>query len=348
MDRRKTPVAVLGPTGIVGQTLVRMLDEHPLFELAELVGSERRAGARYGEADGALPGDPPPSAAQLRMADVTAPLTSPLVLSALPSGPARDVEPRLARAGHVVCTNASALRPEPTVPLIIPEANSGDLVLVRDQPWREAGGAIVANPNCMVAGLVLALGPIHWAFGLRSAVVVTLQALSGAGLGGAAGVRVAGNVVPHIPSEADKIPEELEKILGWGGPVAVAVNRVPVVDGHMAHVFLRLERKTDPEEVTRVLEGFEAPQALRSGLPSLPRRPIHVHQAPDRPQPRLDASRGSGMVVTVGQLRKAPSFDVAFSLVVHNGVRGAAGACLANAELCLATGLLSEGKALQP
>ncbi len=332
--RGRTGVAVLGATGVVGQRLVRMLEGHPLFRVAEVVGSGRGAGKRYGEAvRWSIGGDPPERAAGLVLAGPAGSLGSPLVLSALPSGAAARAEIALARAGHVVCTNASAHRMRDDTPLIVPEVNPEAIGAVAAQPWAGGGGALVANPNCVVAGLALACAPVARTFGVEAATVVTLQAVSGAGLNGLGAMAVAGNVIPAIAGEEEKIGPELNKVLGAGIEVSAAVNRVAVLDGHTAHVFLKLGSRASPGDVVRALEDFRAPAAVRA-LPTLPARPLAVRTEPDRPQPRLDAGAAAGMAVSVGRVRAAPPpHDVAFVVVAHNGVRGAAGACLANAEL---------------
>ena len=331
------PVAVLGATGIVGQRLVRMLDGHARFHLAEVVGSERRAGRRYARATPwAIGGDPPPGATALRLLAPGAPLRSRLVFSALPAVVAKETELALARSGHVVCTNASAHRMRADTPLIVPEVNGEAIGGTAAQPWSEVGGALVANPNCVVAGLAIALAPIQRAFGIESATVVTLQALSGAGLGGLNAVDVAGNIIPGIRGEEEKIGPELNKILEADIPTSVAANRVPVLDGHTAHVFCNLRTPATHVEVARVLRDFRPPVHVAS-LPTLPARPLVVRTDPDRPQPRLDADAEGGMAVTVGRIRPAfPPHDLTLVVGVHNGIRGAAGACLANAELFLA------------
>ena len=330
--------AVLGATGIVGQRLVRMLDAHPWFRLTEVAGSERSAGRRYGDAAAwAIGGDPPEDARDLEVVAPGDELRSRLVLSALPSGAARETEPSLARAGHIVCTNASAHRLHPDVPLLVPEVNPAAADGLRGQPWARSGGALTANPNCVVAGLALALTPVHRAFGIESATVVTLQAVSGAGLGGVGSVQIAANAVPWIRGEEEKIGPELNKILDADIDVAVAVNRVPVLDGHMAHAFCKLRRPASPRDAARALRDFRPPAAA-SALPTVPARPLVVRTEPDRPQPRLDVDAAAGMAVSVGRIRAAPSpHDLALVVVAHNGVRGAAGACIANAELSVRT-----------
>ena len=85
-----------------------------------------------------------------------APIDAPLVLSALDATVARDCEPALVRAGHVVVTNASPHRMDADVPLLVPEVNDEHLGLVEAQSY---DGALITNPNCSTIGLTLALGP---------------------------------------------------------------------------------------------------------------------------------------------------------------------------------------------
>ena len=169
----RTDVAVLGATGVVGERLIAMLDGHPMFRLAEVSASTASAEARLGDLV-AVNGP----AAGLRLVDPGAKLASRIVLSALPSGAAAELEPLYARRGHLVCSNASAFRDDPDVPLVIPEVNPAALHTLARQEW---SGALVTNPNCVVSGLALALAPLHARFGIEALTVVTLQALSGAG-----------------------------------------------------------------------------------------------------------------------------------------------------------------------
>jgi aspartate-semialdehyde dehydrogenase len=267
---------------------------------------------------------------------------SPVVLSALPGRVARDVEVRLANEGRLVSSNASVHRMRPDVPLMVPEVNPGALSLAEAQPWRRSGGVLVCNPNCVATGVSLALAPLHRRWGIGEVVMVTLQALSGAGLGGPSALSMTGNVIPWIEGEEEKIPGELGRLLGGAFPVAVAANRVPVADGHTAHVFLRFDRRAGAAEVAAELRRSGRGEAAVS-LPTLPDRSLVVVDGADRPQPLLDAGRSGGMKVSVGRVRSAPPSDVAMVVVSHNAVRGAAGACLANAELCVARGLGPEG-----
>src|SRR5207249_11500255 len=127
------------------------------------------------------------------------------------------------------------------------------------------------------------------------------------------------------------------------GPAAFCVSahchRVHVSDGHTLAVAVETERRTTAEEATRVLGEFRSSLAPL-GLPSLPERPIEVRDEPDRPQPRHDRMAGKGMVVTVGRVRRCPVLDLKFNALVHNTIRGAAGAAVLNAELLKAKGYL--------
>lgn len=325
-------VSVLGATGLVGERMIQMLVTHPEFRLREVTASPRSTGKRLGDLlrDAGLS----PDAADLRLAAPGSHMNSRLLLSALPRAAAAELEPEYASRGHQVCSNASAFRADPRVPLVIPEVNADALELLPSQPWYAAGGALVTNPNCVVSGLALALAPLHQAFGLEAVTVVTLQALSGAGREGIAAWHLLGNVVPHIAGEADKIPGELRKILGSEFNVSVAVNRVPVLDGHLATVFVRLRERVALERIAATLREFRGDPVARD-LPTAPRRPVQLHEHPDRPQPRLDVDAGNGMTVNVGGLAADPTYDVRFTVLVNNLVRGAAGACLLNAELLL-------------
>lgn len=345
----RTPVAVLGATGAVGQRMVSLLAGHPTLRLAEVAASERSQGRSYAEATRwFLPGDVPGEAQDLVVKPVDGPLASRLVLSALDSAVADDVEPLQAARGKLVVSNTKSFRMHADVPLLIPEVNADHLALLDRQEWAAAGGGIVTNPNCVVVGLAMALAPLHRAVGVEAVCVTTLQALSGAGYPGVPSLDAQGNVIPFIAGEEEKIAEEPGKILGRleGGhvvpaafPISVSVNRVPVRDGHTESVFVKLGRKASLEEVRAALEGFTG-EPQRLGLPSAPARPIVVRDERDRPQPARDVDAGRGMVVTVGRLRSDPVFDVRFTLLVHNTVRGAAGAALLNAELLAATGRL--------
>lgn len=345
----KIPVGILGATGAVGQRFVSLLSDHPWFEIAEVVASERSAGKSYGKAcTWRLPAPPPPSVASLEVKGLGASLSSPLLFSGLDSEVAGEAETGLAEKGHAVVTNSRNHRMDRDVPLLIPEVNADHLELLAVQR-RRTKGFIVTNPNCSVVGLALALAPFERAFGLEEVVVVTLQALSGAGYPGVASLDIADNVVPYIAGgEEEKIETEPRKILGQlsGEEVSLAhfkvsasVHRVGVSEGHTLAAFVRLKTKPSLDVLKTALASFRGePQERR--LPSAPERPIHVLEDQDRPQPRLDRDREAGMAISVGRLRQDGLSNVKLEILVHNTIRGGAGAAILNAELLKARGLL--------
>lgn len=352
--KNKAKAVVLGATGLVGQHFVRLLEGHPYFELAGLASSPRSAGAKYGSAvPWIVGGSVPSSAAGLDILDCAADALcsggARVAFSALPGSVADGLEPELRRRGLFVFSNASSRRLDPDVPILVPEINPDHLELARGQAstW---GGAIVTNSNCSTAGLVLVLKPLE-RFGLAAVTVTTFQAISGGGRRGVAAMDIAANVIPFIRDEESKMSRESRKILGRlaAGEVRAAefqVNasccRVPVRDGHLLSLRLDFDRPIDAGEARQALAGFRGlAQDLR--LPTAPERPVLMRDEEDRPQPVLDAmaglpERARGMAVTVGRLRGRGRSLNCFALV-HNTIRGAAGACLLNAELAFRQGL---------
>jgi aspartate-semialdehyde dehydrogenase len=350
--RSRVPVAVLGATGTVGQKFVRLLADHPWFELTALAASEQSAGRAYGEVVRWRETMPlPDHLAGLTVARCAPPLPAQIVFSALDAEIAREIEQEFARAGALVVTNTRVHRMDPDVPLMIPEINADHLPLVQRQRARRGWrGAILANPNCSTAGLVLALAPLQRAFGVEKLFVATMQAVSGAGYPGVPSLDILGNVIPFIGGEEEKMERETCKILGAferggvtpaGISMSVHTNRVAVVDGHFEVVSVGLRRRATPEEAIMALREFRGSERVRS-LPSSPEQPVEVDLRPDRPQSRLDLERGRGMTVTVGRMRPCPILDLRFALLSHNTVRGAAGAAVQIAELLVAEGLIND------
>jgi aspartate-semialdehyde dehydrogenase len=344
-------VAVLGATGAVGQAFIRLLDNHPWFELTELAASERSAGRPYAEAARWLASEPMPSrvaAMRVLPCDPSA-VQSELVFSALDSSVAGEVEGAFAAAGRFVLSNAKNYRMEPDVPLVIAEVNPDHLDLLDAQrECRGWSGGIVTNGNCSTIVAVSALAPLHARFGIRQLFVATMQAVSGAGYPGVPSLDILGNVVPYIKDEEDKVETETLKMLGHlqGGAVQDApikisahTNRVPVEHGHTVCLSIGFEDRVRPEEAVEALREWRGAEMAR-GLPTAPERPVIVSNEPDRPQPRRDVGAGRGMSVTVGRVRGDPLFDVKLVAMGDNIVRGAAGASVLNAELLVRAGRL--------
>ncbi|HSP35937.1 MAG TPA: aspartate-semialdehyde dehydrogenase [Thermoanaerobaculia bacterium] len=347
----RIPVAVLGATGSVGQRFVQLLERHPWFRLHEVVASERSAGKRYADAaDWKLDTLLPEAAGALTVKDLGAELESKLLFSGLDSSVAGEAEELYANRGCIVVSNSKNHRMDADVPLLIPELNPEHIDAVEVQKKRRgSGGYIVTNPNCSTVGLAMAIAPIERRFGIEALHVTTMQAISGAGYAGVTSYQILDNVIPYIGGgEEDKIESEPRKILGrWANGkfenaafrISAQVNRVPTIDGHLMTIALKLRNRASLDEIRREIENFTG-EPQRLGLPTAPERPLVYIDAPDRPQPRLDRDRGNGMTVSIGRLRPCPILDIRMVALVHNTIRGAAGAALLNAELLEARGLL--------
>ena len=189
----------------------------------------------------------------------------------------------------------------------------------------------------------MALAPLRQ-FDLKTVLVSTMQAVSGAGYPGVPSLDILGNVVPFIGGEEEKMESETLKILGTHGGRVAARRR-----HQRAHQSRRRRRRPHHDGVggsrREAVDGRHHRRAQR-----LPRPPAGTRAAeraesavivmtePNRPQPRLDADRGDGMAVTVGRVRPCKATHAKFVALGHNTVRGAAGAAILNAELMAAEG----------
>ena len=350
---KKKRVAVLAATGMVGQRYVKMLSDHPYFELTRVTGSAS-IGRRYSEAVASKSEFRFDKEVGKLVVEETRPeaLDVDLIFSPLPTDVAKDVEPAFAKKGMRVVTDASPHRMEEDVPLVVPEVNPEHLKLVeRQRKNRGWDGLLVATPNCTAAGLALALKPIDDLIGIRRVIVSTMQAVSGAGYPGVPSLDILDNVVPYIKDEEEKVAEETRKMLGTIGrkgvarsemEVSVMCHRVATTDGHMESAYVETRERADPELVKRALAEFRGvPQTLH--LPTAPVQPIIVMEEDDRPQVKRDRNAGSvpGMSVSVGRVRRGlDDRSLRLTLLSHNTVRGAAGSTILTAELMQSKGLL--------
>jgi aspartate-semialdehyde dehydrogenase len=352
---KSIPVTVLAATGSVGQRFVQLLDGHPWFRVVALTASDRSEGRPYGETCHWILPEPMPAWARnlLVLPTTTEAVSSvaktPIVFSALPTEIAKEVEPQFAKAGMLVCSNASAYRKEPDVPILLPEVNPEHATLVnfqrRHRGWR---GGIVTNPNCTSTGLTIVLGALQSTFGIRRGFVVSLQALSGAGYPGVPSMDILDNTIPFINGEEAKVEWEPRKMLGKIKEDSIELadfvlsahtNRVAVSDGHIVCLSVELDRRTSIEEVNQVIRSYQAPEISRN-LPSTPQPIILIRDEDDRPQPRLDRMTGKGMTTIIGRIRKDSIFDLKMVILSHNTIRGAAGGSIYNAELFNEMGLV--------
>jgi len=343
-------VGILGATGMVGQQFIALLAAHPWFKVEWLGASHRSEGKAFRDAAAwRLPHHLPEDVAR-RTVEAATPGRAPrLVFSGLDSSVAGEIEAAFAHAGHIIVSNSRNYRMEATVPLMIPEINADHLALLDAQEaacgWK---GRILTNPNCATVVLAMALAPLRQ-FGLKTTIVTTLQAISGAGYPGVPSWDILGNIIPHIGGgEEEKVETETRKILGSlsNGKVefhpvqlSATTTRVPVQNGHTGSISVGLEQRPEAEAIIDAWTTFKGPpQTLE--LPSAPSQPIVYLREANRPQPLLDVDRDGGMTITIGRLRPCPLFDYKFVALGHNTIRGAAGAAILNAELMHREGLL--------
>jgi len=269
-------VAVVGATGAVGEELFKVIEEYniPVKKMVPLA-SARSVGKEIEFAG-----------EKIKVKELTCDVFEEedieiAFFSAGGSISAKFAE-CAAKAGAVVIDNTSYFRMNPDVPLVVPEINPEDIAL-----WQKTG--IIANPNCSTIQMVLALKPLHDAFGIKRVDVATYQATSGAGKKGmeelinqmravfnfkldeevekkeAFAHQIALNVIPHIDKFMDngytkeemKMVNETNKIMHTDIAVSATCVRVPVLRSHSEAVTIHCEKDVDVEIARQVLDAFE-------------------------------------------------------------------------------------------
>ena len=122
--------------------------------------------------------------------------------------------------------------------------------------------------------------------------------------------------------------------------VSAQANRVPVMDGHLASVSVKLNYQASPEEAIELLAAWQSPP-ICAELPSSPDRVLIYRHEADRPQPRLDRQVENGLAWTVGKIRSCHVLDLRYVSMTHNTLRGAASGSILNAELLAVQGYIS-------
>ncbi len=352
----KLKAAVLGATGMVGQQLIRLLSDHPWFEVAEVAASANSAGKPYREAVAgrwAMDSEIPSAVAELRVRDVQAideiaPLAD-LVFCALnlDKDAVRKLEHAYAARGLWVTSNNSANRHDPFVPMVIPAVNAHhlDIIPMQRRARDYETGAIMVKSNCSIQSYVIALEPLR-EFGVERIVVHSEQAISGAGKTFSSFPEIERNLIPLIDGEEQKSEKEPLKI--WGqvsqdGILPAALPkitakcvRVAVLHGHTAYTTVEFQSAPSEEDILERWERYQPSDKL----PSAPRKLIHYRSEPDRPQPRLDVMTEGGMAVSVGQLRVNGDSTVSFTGLSHNLILGAAGGAVLATEAAISRGLV--------
>ena len=334
-------VGVVGATGAVGSTILRVLAERS-FPAAEIVpyASERSAGRE-------IPYNGTVLECRRLAEDGIDGLD--LVLSSAGGEISAEWAPKLVAAGAVVIDNTSYWRMHDDVPLVVAEVN----------PEAAAGhNGIVANPNCSTMQMVVALAPIQRAVGIERIVVSTYQSVSGTGQSAVdelleqsravlAGEepepsvyphRIAFNVLPQVETfkegddyttEERKMMAETRKILGVGEELAISATcvRVPVVTGHSESVNLETSGDLSPEDCRELLSSAPGVAVVDS-----PEQAVY---------PLASAAAGQDEVL-VGRIRRDPDRERCLNLwIVGDNLRkGAATNAVQIAELLARDDLL--------
>lgn len=358
----KINVGVIGATGMVGQNYLRLLENHPWFDVTYVAASPKSAGKIYEEAvmgKWQMITDPPKGVRNLTVGDANdvsqAVGKCSLVFSALEmeKEKIKQLEAEYAKAGIPVFSNASANRNVDNIPMLIPEINSNHIEVIPHQKkangWNK--GFIVVKPNCSLQSYMAPVyALVEAGYEVKRMIISTMQAVSGAGYPGVPSLDMIDNIVPFISGEEEKSEIEPQKIMGKvldgkivndsSIKISAHCNRVPVVDGHTACVSLEFgHNKPSIEEIIKIWKEFTSePQKLN--LPFAPKQPIIYREELNRPQPRKDRDADKGMAATVGRLRECKVFDIRFVCLSHNTVRGAAGGGILNAELLKSKGYL--------
>jgi len=350
----KLNAAIVGATGIAGQQYVAALANHPWFEVTALAGSERSAGKTYLDAlskgsslQWFADGPVPQQVQKMVVADSSKLDASKfdVIFTAVESDVAKRIEPLYAKTTPVFST-ASAFRYEADVPLIISGVNLDHASLIEAQRKNRGwDGFVLPIPNCTTTGMAVSLAPLA-KFGIESVVLVSMQAVSGAGRSpGVLALDITDNVIPFIDGEEDKVIAETRKILGKfdaagkitdaNVEVSASCNRVAVREGHTESVFAVLRDQPAVDEVEKTWESYDPKLAV----PSEPKPFITYHRDPYRPQPRLDRDTCNGLSTSVGRLRKPGKF-YQWTVVSHNTKMGAAKGAVLLAECMKKKGYL--------
>jgi aspartate-semialdehyde dehydrogenase len=360
---KKFKVGILGATGMVGQNYIRLLENHPWFNVVYVAASSNSAGLTYEESvknRWHMVTGIPEKVKNLIVEEVEnveqAAKKCDFVFSAFEISDKnliKDIEKKYAALGMPVVSNASANRQTDDVPMLIPEINSDHLKMIKIQQknhkWDK--GFIVVKPNCSLQSYLTPIYALAKAgFPVKKIMITTLQAVSGAGYPGVPSLDMIDNVIPYIGGEEEKTEEEPLKILGKivnnkfennkDIKISATCTRVPVTDGHLASVNILFKDKCPTkEEIIKIWRNFKSvPQEMR--LPFAPVCPIIYKEEDNRPQPKKDRDTDKGMAVTVGRLRECNIFDYKFVALSHNTVRGAAGGGILNAELLVKEGYI--------
>lgn len=262
---KKINIAVVGATGMVGRTFLKVLEERDFpYENLYLFASAKSAGNELSCKGKTYIVEELTEHSFDRDIDIA--------LFSAGGDTSLKYAPIAASHGVTVVDNSSAWRMDPEVPLVVPEVNPGDIA------WNKG---IIANPNCSTIQAVVALKPLHETYGIKRIVYSTYQAVSGSGVKGIYDLEeglkgnpvckayphpIANNCIPHIDvfldngytKEEMKMVEETKKILGDDSlRITATTVRVPVFYSHSESVNVELAKPYELEDVRKLLAESE-------------------------------------------------------------------------------------------
>lgn len=261
MMKKNPNLAIVGATGLVGSTILKVLEERNFpFDNLYMMASAKSAGTKVTFKGKEY------TVEELNEHAFDKPID--IALFSAGGSTSEKFAPIAASKGVVVVDNSSAWRMDPNVPLVVPEVNAHDL------SWNKG---IVANPNCSTIQAMVALKPLHDRYTIKRIIYSTYQAVSGSGLKGIEDLKqglagndikkayphaIAGNCLPQIDvfldngytKEEMKMIEETKKILGDDTlKITATTVRVPVFDSHSESINLEFEQSFDMEELKTLL-----------------------------------------------------------------------------------------------
>lgn len=328
-------VAVVGATGLVGTVMCQLLEERQ-FPITEFipVASAKSAGKTLD-----FKGKPH----IIRTNEEAVAMRPDIALFSAGGSTSLEWAPRFAEVGTTVIDNSSAWRMDPDKALIVPEINAHILT---------AQDKIIANPNCSTIQMVVALAPLHRAYGIERLVISTYQSITGTGVKavrqyeqeaqGATDVERAyphpiyGNAIPHCDvfndngytKEELKLVHETRKILQDDSlRITATAVRIPTTGGHSESVNVTFKREYELADVRQMLTEAEGVIVLDD---------VHNNQYP---MPLLSNGKDE---VFVGRIRRDESADHALNLwiVADNLRKGAATNAIQIAEYLVQQGLV--------
>jgi len=261
---KKPNIAVVGATGVVGSTFLKVLEERDFpFENIYMMASARSAGKTV-----TFKGK---EYVVEELTEHSFEKDIDIALFSAGGSTSEKYAPIAAKCGVTVVDNSSQWRMDPEVPLVVPEVNADDI------KWNKG---IIANPNCSTIQAMVVLKPLHDKYKIKRVIYSTYQAVSGSGVKGITDLEeglkgndkceayahpIAGNCIPHIDvflengytKEEMKMINETHKILNDDSiKVTATTVRVPVFDSHSESINIEFENPIDVDEVREVLANY--------------------------------------------------------------------------------------------